>query len=136
MSENYDNPTLEAYLDEALPPELMAEIEEALRDSDALREQLKAVVGRRDAGVHTIGSIWRRHRLSCPDRSKLGSYLLGVLTDDETDFIRFHLEVARCRLCTANLSDLEQQQAAEHQEEEVTRRKKYFQSSVGHLPKD
>ena len=135
MSTPYDNPTLEAYLDEALPPELMTEIEEALRSSDALRQQLKAVVGRRDAGVHSIGGIWRRHRLGCPDRSQLGSYLLGVLTDEQSDYVRFHLEISRCRVCTANLKDLEQQQSAEESEETTGRRKKYFQSSVGHLPR-
>lgn len=136
MSNQYESPELEAYLDEALAPDQMAEIEGALRDSEALREQLKAVSGRRDAGVHTLGGIWRRHRLTCPSRTELGSYLMGVLTDDETDFIRFHLEVSRCRVCTANIADLEAEQAATDQQETAGRRKKYFQSSVGHLPKE
>jgi hypothetical protein len=135
MSETYETSELEAYLDEALPADDMAEIEEALRTSDSLREQLKAVVGRRDAGIHTIGAIWRRHRLSCPQRTELGSYLMGILDGDQSDYIRFHLEVARCRVCTASVVDLQAAQAASDTEEVTGRRKKYFQSSVGHLPK-
>lgn len=135
MSHQYDARELEAYLDEALPPERMAEIEEALRTSDGLQQQLKAVSGRRDAGVHTLGGIWRRHRLSCPSRQQLGSYLLGVLADDEADFIRFHLEVSGCRFCTASIADLTAEQAAREEQQVTTRRKKYFESSVGHLPR-
>ena len=56
---------LEAYLDEALPPEEMARIEQALRDRPELRERLAAINARRDTGVHSLGAIWRRHRLSC-----------------------------------------------------------------------
>jgi hypothetical protein len=136
VSETLNQQELEAYLDEALPPEQMAEIEEVLRTSEALREQLKAVNGRRDAGVHSLGGIWRRHRLSCPPRAVLGSYLMGVLAPDEADFIRFHLEVSRCRVCTASVTDLEAEQAATDTEEAAGRRKKYFQSSVGHLPRE
>lgn len=136
MTTSYDLPELEAYLDEALPAERMAEIEEALRDNDTLREQLKAVNGRRDAGVHSIGGIWRRHRLSCPQRSELGSYLMGVLPDDQTKFIKFHLEVSLCRICSASVHDLQAEQEASNQPEVAVRRKKYFQSSVGHLPRE
>ena len=92
MSDQFDTPELEAYLDEALPVEQMAEIEDALRTDDVLRERLKAANGRRDAGVHSLGGIWRRHRLSCPSRNDLGSYLLNVLSDEQADYIRFHIE--------------------------------------------
>lgn len=136
MAEEFQQSALEAYLDEALPPEQMAEIEDALRTSDALRERLKAASGRRDAGVHTLGGIWRRHRLTCPSRTQLGSYLLGVLPADEADFVKFHLETARCRLCNASAADLEAEQAAADAQETAGRRKKYFESSVGHLPRD
>lgn len=136
MPNQYDLPELEAYLDEALPPDQMAEIEDALRESETLREQLKAVNGRRDAGVHSVGGIWRRHRLSCPDRTELGSYLLGVLPGEQADFIKFHLEISLCRLCSASVHDLQAEQAATDQQEVAGRRKKYFQSSVGHLPRE
>ena len=55
---------LEAFLDEALPPERMAAIEEALRTDAELQKRLVAINGRRDAGVHSLGEIWRRNRLS------------------------------------------------------------------------
>lgn len=136
MSESYSQTELEAYLDEALPIDRMAEVEEALRTQPALREQLKSINGQRDAGVHSLGGIWRRHRLSCPSRSDLGSYLLGVLSDEELDYIQFHLETSGCRLCRASVSDLEAEQATADEVEVVVRRKKYFESSVGHLPHD
>ena len=59
---------LEAYLDEALPPEEMARIEQVLRTDANMAEQLGMVASRRDEGVHSIGATWRRHRLSCPTR--------------------------------------------------------------------
>ena len=125
---------LEAYLDEALPPEQMAEVEQALRGDKQLARRLAAINARRDHGVHSLGEIWRRERLSCPTREQLGSYLLGALSDDARQFIAFHLEVIRCRLCSASLADLEAQQAAAGGEVEA-RRRKYFQSSAGLLRK-
>ena len=130
---NFTNSDLEAYLDEALPTERMAAIENALRNSEELQKELAAVNGRRDAGVHSLGEIWRRHRLSCPSREQLGSYLLGVVSNDEADYIQFHIETIGCRFCGANAQDLKSQSAAES--EATHRRQKYFQSSVGHLRK-
>lgn len=135
MSCDFSIAELESFLDEALPAERMAAIEEALRNSDELREQLTAINGSRDAGVHSLGEIWRRHRLSCPTREQLGSYLLGVLPKATTDYIKFHLETIECRYCSASLSDLKSQQSAPEPEVTQRRRQKYFQSSVGHLRK-
>ena len=123
---------LDAYLDEALPPEEMARVEQALRENPELGRQLVAINSRRDAGVHSLGEIWRRHRLSCPSREQLGSYLLDVLPDDLADYIGFHLKVVGCRYCQANLADLERQEA-ESPDAVQTRRQKYFQSSAGYL---
>jgi len=125
---------LEAYLDEALPPADMARIESALRADAGLARRLTAIVSRRDAGLHSLGAIWRRHRLSCPDREKLGSYLLDALSDEERHYIRFHIEVVGCRQCQANLADLgerlrQQPAAVEH------RRRRFFQTSAGLLRK-
>lgn len=126
---------LEAYLDEALPPEEMARIEQALRDRPELRERLAAINARRDTGVHSLGAIWRRHRLSCLSREQLGSYLLGTLPPEVAGYVAFHLETVGCRCCQANLADLEKQQA-EVPEVAATRRRKYFQSSAGYLRRD
>jgi hypothetical protein len=125
---------LEAYLDEALPAEAMARIERALRDNPKLGEQLAAINGRRDAGVHSLGEIWRRHRLSCPSREQLGSYLLRVLDEEAAGFIKFHLEISGCRVCGANFEDLKNRKTDEPAAVD-SRRKKYFQSSAGHLRK-
>lgn len=123
---------LESYLDEGLPVEEMARIERALRDDGALQKQLAAINARRDAGVHSLGEVWRRHRLSCPTREHLGSFLLGVLDKDLTEYMQVHLEVLGCRTCQANFNDLKSRQAEEPSTSEA-RRKKYFQSSAGHL---
>jgi len=123
---------LEGYLDESLPAEAMAQIERALRKSPQLVRQLAEINARRNAGLHSLGEIWRRHRLSCPGREQLGSYLLGTLGEEAADYLAFHVQVAGCRYCQANLADLESQQA-EAREVAQTRRRKYFQSSAGYL---
>jgi hypothetical protein len=134
MSANFSTSDLEAFLDESLPPERMAAIEDALRNDPSLQKQLTAINGRRDAGVHSLGDIWRRHRLSCPSREQLGSYLLGVLSPEESDYITFHIDTIECRYCAASVADLKSLQSSA--ESDVSRRRqKYFQSSVGHLRK-
>src|SRR3954464_15632635 len=103
MPADFSNAELESFLDESLPVERMAAIEEALRNSDDLQKRLAAINGRRDAGVHSLGEIWRRHRLSCPSRQQLGSYLLKVLPREEADYIKFHIESIGCRYCAASV---------------------------------
>ena len=126
---------LEAYLDEALAPEDMARIEQALRTDRALVRRLASIHARRDAGVHTLGEIWRRHRVSCPTREQWGNYLLGALPKGAADYLDFHLAVIGCRWCQASLADLKRQQA-ESQEAAQTRRRRYFQSSAGYLRRE
>ena len=123
---------LEAYLDEALVPEEMARVEELLRKRPELAKKLVEINGRRDAGVHSLGDIWRRHRVSCPSREQLGSFLLGAVSDDVDEYIRFHVQVTACRYCRSNLDDLKTQQE-ERAETATTRRRKYFESSAGYL---
>ena len=125
---------LQAYLDEALPPDEMASLETALRSRPDLLRQLALINGRRDAGVHSVGEIWRRQRLSCPSRQQLGSHLLGALDEQHAEYIDFHLQVVGCRYCQANLEDLRRQQQ-ENAETVKTRRTKYFKSTAGHLRK-
>jgi hypothetical protein len=132
MGKTYTQAELEAYLDEALPAEQMARLEQALRSDAVLARQLAAINARRDAGVHSLGEIWRRQRLSCPTREQLGSYLLGALPKEAADYLGFHVEVIGCRVCRANLADLQKQQS-ESGDVAQTRRRKYFQSSAGYL---
>jgi hypothetical protein len=121
---------LHAYLDDALSEADNARIEQELRDSEPLRRSLRSVMAERDRGEHSLGAIWRRERITCPDRDKLGSFLLGVLDDDEQDYIAFHLDVVGCPFCLANRADLQQQSARAPAEE---RRRRIFQSSAGML---
>jgi hypothetical protein len=127
---DFSSAELEAYLDESLPLARMAAVEEALRRHPELLQELAAINGRRDAGVHSLGDIWRRNRLSCPTRQQLGSFLLGILKEAQTGYIRFHLDTIGCRYCQANLVDLRSQQAPPVT---ANRRKKYLKSSVGFL---
>ena len=134
MSKQFSESDLEAYLDEALPESALAELERAIRDDSGLLEQLAAINARRDNGVHSIATIWRRHRVSCPTRQDLSNYLLQILPAEQTVYLEFHVETVGCRYCQANLEDLRDRQS-EDNEHVATRRRKYFQSSAGYLKK-
>lgn len=123
---------LEAYLDEALLPAEMAAMETELRGRPDLLQQLAAINARRDAGVHSVGEIWRRHRLSCPTREHLGGFVLDTLDSETRAYIAFHIEKIGCRYCQANYEDLCRAQK-ESDETVAQRRSRYFQSSAGHL---
>lgn len=134
MSKEFTIAELEAYLDESLPPDAMAAIEVALRERPELASQLAAMNERRDHGLHTLGAIWRRHRVSCPSREQLGSYLLGVLGPDLTNYVAFHINDVGCRLCAANLADLQERRIDSMSSGAASRTRRYFQSSAGYLP--
>jgi len=134
MSQHPTQAELEAYLDEDLATEEMAQIENALRNDAKLLEALTRLNGRRDAGIQSVGEIWRRGHVSCPNREQLGSYLLGVLPEDQRTYVKFHVEQIGCRICQANLADLQRQQD-ELSEVSAGRRRKYFQSSSNYLKK-
>ena len=92
------------------PPEDLARVEKALRDSAELRARLEDVRNNReDVQLHTLGAIWHRCRLTCPSRQQLGSYLLDALDPELAAYFKFHLEVVECPFCQANLADLEAQ---------------------------
>ena len=129
---NITRELLHIYLDDGLGEEEAAQIEQALRGSEALRHLLKIVLQERDRGEHSIGAVWRRQRLSCPTREQLGSYLLQALDDGAQDYIEFHLKTIGCPSCQANLTDLQalQQEAAPQVQ---ARRRRFFESSAGYL---
>ena len=98
---------LRLYLADALPAVEMARIEKAMRDSAELRDRLELVrLNRQDSSVHTLGAIWRRQRLTCPTRQQLGNYLLDILEPEAAEYFTFHITVAECPFCKANLDDL------------------------------
>ncbi len=124
---------LSGYLDDALSDSESAHVEQALRQSDALRRQLRGLMLERDRGEHSLGAIWRRKRLTCATREQLGSYLLGVLELDHQEYLDFHLRTIGCSFCLANLADLRSQQQ-EKTPQVQERRRRYFESSAGLLP--
>src|SRR5438309_7231221 len=129
---NITREQLHAYLDDALSDTEMAAVEQALRDSEPLRQRLRQAMQERDRGDHSLGAVWRRERLTCPTREQLGSFLLQVLDDAELEYIEFHVTKIGCPYCAANLQDLrnlQQGPAANGRE----RRRRYFESSAGFL---
>ena len=123
---------LDAYLDEALDAGRMAQIEQTLRARPDLLQRLADINARRDCGIHTLAEIWRRHQIGVPTREELTAYLQGTLPQEHADYIRFRVDVLKCRFTIANLRDL-QLQSGEAASQIAARRRKYFQSSVRHL---
>ncbi|MEM9827161.1 MAG: hypothetical protein AAF958_11260 [Planctomycetota bacterium] len=133
---DFSDAELIAFMDEALQPSRSSELEAALRDDESLRARLVQLRGRDAAGLHTIGGIWRRGRLSCPSRDDLGAFLLDALEDEHADYIRFHLEQIGCRICAANLEDLKAAANAQTAKQIRPRRTRFFQTSAGYLRKE
>lgn len=131
MTNSWSDEELLAYIDEMLPPERMSDVEQSLRAEESLRRRLANLARVRDQGVHSVGEIWRRRRLSCPSRKQWGGYLLGTLEPELSAYFEFHLHTIGCRYCLANLRDLEA--ASQATPETDQRRRKYFQSSAGYL---
>ncbi len=134
MNATISDAQLLAFLEEALPPTEAAAIENRLRADPELLQRLGELRAKEDAGVHSLGAIWRRYRLSCPTREQLGQWLLGVLDEEASNYLTFHLDRIGCRYCQANLDDLKRQAAALEQDA-PQRRRRFFQTSVGRLPK-
>lgn len=122
---------LRAYLEDGLGEAETAHVERELRASEPLRQQLRQLQRDEDRGEHSLGAVWRRHRVSCPSREQLGSYVLDALDPALGAYLRFHLEVVGCPYCQANLADLKDKDrdAAPSQ----AKRQRIFDSSAGHL---
>jgi hypothetical protein len=97
-----------------------------------LAGRLAEIHARRDAGVHSLGEIWRRRRLSCLTREELGEFLSGNMAAAQVRCVEFHLQVVGCRYCQANLADLKSERARADAGA-TARRKKFMDSSAGYL---
>jgi len=135
MPQEFSDDELLGWLDEQLPAARLAEIEQAMRDAEPLRHRMAALIRRRDQGEHSVGEIWRRNRLSCPDRETLGSWLLESLDGSLMSYIEFHLNTIGCRFCNANLQELETARA-ESESVVTKRRQRFFESSAGLLRRE
>jgi len=80
---------LQAYLDDALGESDSARVEQALRETPALRDRLRLAMQVRDRGEHSLGAIWSRSRLTCATRQQLGSYLLDALDRQIIDVLHY-----------------------------------------------
>ncbi len=135
MGDEFTEAELEAFLEEALDPVRAAEIEQSLRDNQDLLFRLSRINARRDAGMHTIGEIWRRYQIGVPNNEILGKYLLGILSDAHADYIRFRIDVLKCPYTIAGLRDLKEKKDSSKLQIE-TRQQKYYNSSAGLLKGD
>lgn len=132
MTPQFTDAELEAYLDESLDSARAAEIEQAVRGNRVLLSRLSMINGRRDAGIHTLGEIWRRNQIGVPTVEAMGNFLLGVLSDEESDYINFRMEHLKCPFTLAMFNDLQIQQS-ENAEMSKTRRERFYKTSAGLL---
>ena len=123
---------LHAYLDDALSDAEMAQVEQALRESEPLRAALRQAMLERDRGEHSLGAVWRRERLTCLTREELSGYLFQTHDEARQAYIDFHLQTVGCPYCTANLADLHARQR-ESDGQVAERRQRIFASSAGYL---
>ena len=134
MTSEFNDAELEAYLDESLESARAAELEQRLREDRVLLQRLSQINHRRDAGIHTLGEIWRRHQVGVPTIEKMKNHLLGVLPADESDYIEFRINELRCPFTIAMQKDLHAQQV-ENAELSKTRRERFYKTSAGLLKK-
>lgn len=135
MTVSFTDAELEAYLDESLDSSRAAEIEQCIRTDELLLQRLSMINGRRDAGVHTLGEIWRRNQIGVPTVEAMGNFLLGVLPEDQADYINFRMEQLKCPFTLAMFNDLQSQQS-ESAEMSKSRREKFYKTSAGLLKRE
>lgn len=133
MTNEFSEADLESYLDETLHPDLAAELEQSLQEDNEMLDRLSHINGRRDAGIHTLGEIWRRNQVAVPTREQISEYLEGTLSKEFSDYIDFRIDILKCRYTIAHKNDLEN--AVQGADQPDSRRKKYFDSSAGLLRK-
>lgn len=135
MQEHYTDAELEAFLDEALDPARASEIEEAARNDQELLKRMAKINRRRDAGVHSLGAIWRRFQVGVPTKEEMGQFLLGVLPAEHASYIDFRLQTLKCPYTLSLKRELE---AAVQPDTPVANKKLFdsiYQSSAGMLKK-
>lgn len=132
MSALFSDAELEAYLDEALDPQRVVELETKLVKDKALIDRLSQINGRRNAGVHTLAEIWRRNQIGVPTKEEMSRFLLQTLSDEQSEYIQFRIDILRCPFTVALYNDLKQQ-AEESEDQKVNRRRKFYESSAGLL---
>ena len=123
---------LEAYLDESLDSDRATEIEDALANDKDVLSRLAMINGRRDAGIHTLGEIWRRNQIGVPTPEVMGNFILGILPEGDSQYIQFRMDELKCCFTLAMFNDLKTQQS-ENSELSQTRRERIYKTSAGLL---
>ena len=129
MAEEFTESELEAYVDESLDPVRAADIERALKTDKSLLKRLSYINGRRDAGVHSLGEIWRQNQIGVPSHEKIVAWVQGKLSAEESDYLQFRLDKLKCRFTVALLADVRESESANAAEPVASRRKRIFDSS-------
>lgn len=101
---------LDSYLDESLEPNRAAVLETELRQHPELLQRLSKINARRNAGVHTVGEIWRRNQICVPAPKEMQAYLDGKLSVEESSYIDFRIKELKCVYTLAIYHDLLVQQ--------------------------
>ena len=133
MSAAFTDEELLSYADERLPVARAAELERLLRSSTELVNRLAELMRDSDNGDPSLGAMWRRGRWSCPPRAVWSAFVDGRLGDGLSQYLKFHVDTIGCRICAANLTDLQQTAGTSDSEGRV---RKIFQSSAGRLSKN
>ncbi|MCA9137707.1 MAG: sigma-70 family RNA polymerase sigma factor [Planctomycetales bacterium] len=76
-----------------------------------------------------LSRVWESERPSCPKRTTLGKFTLGILPDHWDQYVRFHVETLGCSFCNANLDELRSTTASSHGDD--TANDRLFQSTIG-----
>jgi|SRR6056297_4278782 len=116
------------YLNNQLPAKLQTKLEADLRTSPDLRRRIEQLNVEHE--IHSVGEIWRRHRLSFPSREELQQHLKDDLNNEHSRYVNFHLNIVRCEICQANFADL---QTMSESQADSKRRHQIFESSAGFL---
>ena len=125
---------LEAYLDEALNPDQAGELEQAMRDGSKLLDRLSYINGRRDAGIHTLGEIWRRNQVGVPSTEEVSDFLEGKLSAGQAEYIQFRLETLKCRFTDSIVASLESQKSPDKKSQAKKRAESISKSSANLMP--
>ena len=100
-----------------------------------LRQALKTTVDQSgnsivEATLNTdlLIQVWESERPSCPKRSTLGKFTLGILPPPWTDYVAFHVQTLGCSFCNANLDELNSNSSLGKAD---GTRDRLFQSTIG-----
>ncbi|MDV6033606.1 MAG: RNA polymerase sigma factor [Phycisphaera sp. RhM] len=75
-----------------------------------------------------LSRVWESQRPSCPKRSTLGKFTLGILPPSRAEYVDFHVRTLGCSFCRANLDELNPDTSVDDQR---ATRERLFESTIG-----